>query len=76
MLNDSGDAAGIAQKVLATLVQSFTLNQEEFFIGASIGISLYPNDGRDADSLLKKNADAAMYQAKAAGGNGYRFYTA
>ena len=41
----------------------------------TIGISLYPNDGRDADSLLK-NADAAMYQAKAAGGNGYRFYTA
>lgn len=75
MLNDSGDAAGIAQKILATLVQSFTLNKEEFFIGGSIGISLYPKDGRDADSLLK-NADAAMYQAKAAGGNAYRFYTA
>ena len=75
MLNDSGDAAVIAQKVLATLVQSFTLNNEEFFIGGSIGISLYPNDGSDADSLLK-NADAAMYQAKAAGGNAYRFYSA
>jgi diguanylate cyclase (GGDEF)-like protein/PAS domain S-box-containing protein len=75
MLNDSGDAAAIAQKVLATLIQSFKLNNEEFFISGSIGISIYPNDGADADSLLK-NADAAMYQAKAAGGSLYRFYAA
>ena len=81
MLNDSSDATVIAQKVLATLMQPFLLNvgddmaQEEVFIGGSIGVSLYPNDGSDADSLLK-NADAAMYQAKSAGGNAYRFYTA
>ncbi len=84
MLNDPGDAALIAQKVLATLVQSFMLNagellaghpNEEVFIGGSIGISLYPSDGSDADSLLK-NADAAMYKAKAAGGNSFRFHTA
>ena len=83
MLNDPGDAAVIAQKILATLVQPLMLNtgellaghpNEEVFIGGSIGISLYPNDGSDADSLLK-NADAAMYRAKAAG-NAYRFYTA
>jgi diguanylate cyclase (GGDEF)-like protein/PAS domain S-box-containing protein len=82
MLNDPGDAAVIAQKVLATLVQPFMLNagepsagrpNEEVFIGGSIGISLYPGDGIYADSLLK-NADTAMYQAKAAGGNAYRFY--
>jgi diguanylate cyclase (GGDEF)-like protein/PAS domain S-box-containing protein len=84
MLNDPGDAALIAQKVLAALAQSFMLNagehlagqpNEEVFIGGSIGISLYPSDGSDADSLLK-NADAAMYQSKAAGGNAYRFHTA
>lgn len=73
MLNDAGDAAVIAQKILATLVHSFKLNNQELFIGGSIGISLYPKDGSDADSLLK-NADAAMYQAKADGGNAYRFY--
>lgn len=75
MLNDSDDAIMIAQKVLATLVQSFNLDGEDYFIGGSIGISLYPNDGRDADSLLK-NADSAMYQAKSSGGNAYRFYSA
>ena len=74
MLNDSSDAAVIAQKVLAALMQSFILNNEEFFIGGSIGISLYPIDGSDADNLLK-NADAAMYQAKASGGNVFRFYS-
>ena len=73
MLNDSSDASVIAQKIIATLVQSFTLSNEEVFIGGSIGISLYPKDGSDADSLLNRS-DAAMYQAKAAGGNTYRFH--
>lgn len=84
MLNEPGDAAVIAQKILATLTQPFMLNAGEFLaghpneevsIGASIGISLYPADGSYADSLLK-NADTSMYQAKAAGGNAYRFYSA
>jgi diguanylate cyclase (GGDEF)-like protein/PAS domain S-box-containing protein len=75
MLNDSGDAAVIAQKVLVALAQPFMLNNEKVFIGGSIGISLYPSNGSYADSLLK-NADTAMYQAKAAGGNAYRFHTA
>lgn len=75
LLNDSGDAVIIAQKVLATLMQPFIINGEEFFIGGSIGISLYPTDGNDVSNLLK-NADAAMYEAKSAGGNTYRFYTA
>lgn len=74
MLNGPGDAAVIAQKVLAALVHPFRLNKDEVFIGGSIGISLYPGDGSYADSLLK-NADSAMYQAKAAGGNAYRFHT-
>ena len=75
MLNDPGDAEVIAQKVLAKLVQSFKLNNEDLFIGGSIGISLYPNDGSDVDNLLK-NADIAMYQSKSSGGNAYRFYSA
>jgi diguanylate cyclase (GGDEF)-like protein/PAS domain S-box-containing protein len=75
MLNDLGDAEVIAQKVLAKLVQSFKLNNEDLFIGGSIGISLYPNDGSDVDNLLK-NADIAMYQSKSSGGNAYRFYSA
>jgi len=75
MLNDSSDAAVIAQKVLATLLQPFILANQKFSIGGSIGISLYPSDGGDADGLLK-NADAAMYQAKTSGGNSYRFHTA
>jgi diguanylate cyclase (GGDEF)-like protein/PAS domain S-box-containing protein len=75
MLNDSGDAAVIAQKVLVALAQPFTLNHEEFLIGGSIGISIYPSDGSYSDNLLK-NADTAMYLAKAAGGNAYRFHSA
>jgi len=75
MLNEPGDAEVIAQKVLAKLVQSFKLNNEDLFIGGSIGISLYPNDGSDVDNLLK-NADIAMYQSKSSGGNAYRFYSA
>jgi diguanylate cyclase (GGDEF)-like protein len=75
MLNDQDDAIMIAEKVLATLAQPFKLNDKDFFIGGSIGISLYPNDGSYSDTLLK-NADTAMYQAKSAGGNVYRFYSA
>jgi diguanylate cyclase (GGDEF)-like protein/PAS domain S-box-containing protein len=75
LLNDPNDAALIAQKILAALMQSFTLNNEEFFIGGSIGISIYPSDASDADSLLN-NADAAMYHAKTSGGDSYRFHSA
>ena len=75
MLNDANDAVIIAQKVLATLIQPFMVNNEKFFIGCSIGISLYPDDSSDVGNLLK-NADAAMYQAKSSGGNTYQFYTA
>jgi diguanylate cyclase (GGDEF)-like protein/PAS domain S-box-containing protein len=74
MLNDPNDAAVIAQKVLAALMQAFILNNEKFFIGGSIGISLYPSDAGDADSLLN-NADAAMYHAKTSGGNTFRFHS-
>ena len=75
LLNDPKDAEAIAQKVLTTLSRPIMLHGEEFFIGGSIGISIFPKDGNDADDLLK-NADAAMYLAKAIGGNSYRFHAA
>jgi len=75
LLNESGDAAAIAHKILALLVQPIKVNSEEVFIGGSIGISIYPGDGSDLDTLLK-NADTAMYIAKANGGNTYSFHTA
>jgi diguanylate cyclase (GGDEF)-like protein/PAS domain S-box-containing protein len=75
MLNDPGDAVIVAQKVLATLAQPFIVNEENFLIGCSIGISLYPDNSSDVGNLLK-NADAAMYQAKSTGGNTYQFYSA
>jgi predicted signal transduction protein with EAL and GGDEF domain len=74
-LRESSDAAGVAEKLLAVLAQSFTLSGHELFISGSIGISCYPNDGNDTQILLK-NADAAMYRAKESGRNTYRFFSA
>jgi len=67
------DAAAAAQRVQATLARPFTIEGRTLSIGASIGISLYPNDAHDAATLLR-NADAAMHAAKDAGRNIYRFY--
>ncbi|WP_341744412.1 bifunctional diguanylate cyclase/phosphodiesterase [Azonexus hydrophilus] len=66
--------ASIAQRLINVLGQTFFVSGHELRVGASIGISLYPQDGKDIGSLLK-NADTAMYQAKASGGNTYRFFT-
>ncbi len=67
--------AKVAEKVLATISQSYTLDSTEVNISPSIGISLYPADGQDADLLLR-NADAAMYHAKDSGRNNFQFYSA
>ena len=68
------DAALSAQKVFAALAQPHSIEQHHLHIGASIGISIYPDDGRDAETLIR-HADAAMYHAKNKGRNGYQFFT-
>jgi diguanylate cyclase (GGDEF)-like protein len=63
-----------AQRFLALLAEPFTLGNNEAYISASIGISLYPQDGRDVGELIK-NADAAMLYAKQMGGSNLQFYS-
>ncbi|MGQ0512207.1 MAG: EAL domain-containing protein [Betaproteobacteria bacterium] len=69
------DAGVVAQKILEALARPFALDASETFISASIGISVFPADGEDADTLLR-NADMAMYRAKKGSRNAYRFFTA
>lgn len=68
------DVAKVCQKILEALSMPFFLKEHELFITASIGISLFPNDGRDAETLLK-NADTAMYKAKEQGRNNYQHFS-
>ncbi|MEW6003252.1 MAG: EAL domain-containing protein [Nitrospirota bacterium] len=73
-INIEQDAAAVAQRVLDMLSEPFTIGNNEIFINASIGISLYPHDGEDIDTLLKK-ADIAMYHTKDMGRNSFHFYS-
>ncbi len=68
------DASGLAEKVLAVLRDPIYIEEREFYIGCSIGISIYPDNGDSAQDMLKY-ADAAMYDAKRDGRNGFRFYS-
>ena len=63
----------VAQRVLDAIGNRFKINDHLFHIGVSIGVSLFPSDSRDANRLIK-NADIALYRAKADGGNTFRFY--
>jgi diguanylate cyclase (GGDEF)-like protein len=69
----SDDAAFVAQKILAVVAKPFTIIGQEFRVTVSIGISTYPADGLD-EQTLTKNADIAMYQAKEGGKNNFQFY--
>lgn len=69
------DLAGIAGKCLHLFAAPFRLSGKEVFVTASLGIAVYPTDSREPEGLLR-NADAAMYQAKARGRNNLRFYNA
>jgi len=69
------DAANVASAIKNALDQAFLFEDQEIFVSSSIGISLFPHDGRDTGGLLK-NAGAALDRAKSLGGNVYQFYTA
>jgi diguanylate cyclase (GGDEF)-like protein/PAS domain S-box-containing protein len=73
-LSDSDRVGAIAQKILWKLTEPFTLGNEQAFVSASIGITLYPADAGDAEGLLK-NADQAMYGSKKAGRGRYQYFT-
>ncbi|MFO1430175.1 MAG: EAL domain-containing protein [Candidatus Competibacteraceae bacterium] len=68
------DAAHVADKLLKSLADPYTIDEIELHISASIGISIYPDDGQDVETLLR-NADTAMYFAKQNGRNRYQFFT-
>lgn len=64
----------ITTKLLSLFEKPFKVADRDIVIGASVGITLYPRDGKSADILLR-NADLAMYRAKAMGGNQFQFYS-
>ncbi|MCR4378144.1 MAG: EAL domain-containing protein [Rhodospirillales bacterium] len=74
-LDDPRNAPLVAQRVLDAMHAVFLLGGHETFVSASIGITIFPDDARDAQELLK-NADAAMYRAKENGKANYQFFTA
>ena len=72
-IGDPKDAAMVGAKILDELARPFFVERHELEISCSIGISVYPADGRDV-TTLKANADVAMYHAKRNGRNTYRFF--
>jgi len=68
------DIYRVAEKLQHTLQQPMDIQHREFVISASIGVSIYPEDGKCMEELTRK-ADMAMYRSKCAGGNGIHFYT-
>ncbi len=70
----SEDVTKSAQKIVDLFSHTIVLNEDEMFVTPSIGIALYPSDGRDIETLIK-NADTAMYRVKEQGKNSFQFYT-
>jgi diguanylate cyclase (GGDEF)-like protein len=73
-LHDTVDAALVAQKALETLEQPFMVEEHQLHVSASIGISMYPQDGSDVETLMR-TADTAMYHAKEMGRSNFQFFT-
>lgn len=69
----SEDAAITARRMLRAVADAHTIDQHELHVTTSIGVSVYPDDGLDAETLIK-NADTAMYQAKENGRQSYQFF--
>jgi len=72
-LRHASDAAITAKRMLRAIAAVYLIDNREIFVTGSIGVSVYPGDGTDAETLIK-NADAAMYQAKRNGHHDYRFF--
>ena len=66
-------AGDLARRLIEMITEPFDLDGRQVYLGVSIGVSVSPNDGLDVDALLR-NADMAMYRAKAEGRNTYRFF--
>lgn len=73
-INREEDAAVVACRIGELVAQPFSLGENDVNVTTTIGISVYPNDGSDAETLMK-HADVAMYHAKEKGRNGYQFYS-
>jgi diguanylate cyclase (GGDEF)-like protein/PAS domain S-box-containing protein len=71
---DARAAAHVAQKLLDVIARPYRIEPYDLHVTGSIGIALYPSDGADLETLLKR-ADAAMYRVKQEGRHGYRFFT-
>jgi diguanylate cyclase (GGDEF)-like protein/PAS domain S-box-containing protein len=71
----SADAVNVAQKVIEQLSLPVTVEERDLIVTPSIGIAVFPDDGRDAETLIR-NSDAAMYHAKEMGRANYQFFTA
>lgn len=74
-VSHAGDAAIVASKIIHALVEPFVIYGNTCLIGGSIGISLFPDDSNDLETLVKQSDDA-MYRAKESGKNNYQFFTA
>ena len=73
-VEDTGAVANLAEKLIQIISQSYHIDEHVLTVTPSIGIALYPDDGQDAETLLR-NADAAMYCAKNNGRNNFQFFT-
>src|SRR5579862_710077 len=74
-VKDTADAAVAAERLMDAMTAEFVVREHSLHVGCSIGISIFPEHGTDCETLIK-NADAAMYSAKANGRNNFRFYSA
>ena len=73
-LDDLGDIMQVVNKLIESVANPYELEGHAVHVTTSVGVSVYPQDGTDIETLIR-NADTAMYQAKDAGRNGYRFFT-
>jgi len=73
-VKDMNEVNLLAERMIELFKQPWVLDEREFYVTASIGISMYPNNGSDLQELMK-NADAAMYKAKETGKNNFKVYT-